>query len=355
MNNHLLSLIIGFLICAHIKPVYAQMQYTVWSTNYIYLNSYLGYQSPDRFNTVQFSLDDINYIKNNWSLSVRLLEPIKIINGTNRSGKPFPTDKISLAWTGDNGDPNFRLSKIGASFENIVIPSSGEVFLINKSKQPLSTWSKYYTVYQLYGKLSIKGGRYLEDYLNTDKYAHAHYNFRLLYTLYDSQLQTIASQIVPYDLHIPPQLSDGHLVDVKPDYSILINPEMQEVNLSFKNLIDYQQGVSKQIQSALVINANTDYEIRVKALENEIRSPHGESIPLDLLKLQFLPAQNTSGTVMPFSLSTAEQAAFKGSSKDKNIERHIDLKYEISLPSSAIKKIKIDTYSVSLLYQLLPL
>lgn len=331
------------------------MQYSVWSTNYIYLNSYLGFQSPERFNTFQFSIDNINYNKNNWSLSVRLLEPIKIINGTNRSGQPFPADKISLAWTSDNGDPNFRLSQIGASFENIVLPSSGEVFLINKSKQPLSTWGKYYTVYQLFGKLIIKQGRYLEDYLNTDKYAHAHYNFRLLYTLYDSQLQTIASQIVPYDLHIPPQLSDGHLVDVKPDYSILINPEMQEVNLSFKNLIDYQQGVSKQIQSALVVNANTDYEIRVKAIEDEIRSPLGESVPLNWLKLQFLPSQNTSGTVMPFILSTVEKTAFTGSSKDKNMDRYIDLKYEISLPPSAIKKLKIDTYSVSLLYQLLPL
>jgi hypothetical protein len=356
MNNFALKyLIFLYVFFAHLPVSNAQMQYSVWSNNYIFLSSYLGYQSPERFTTVQFSLSTPQYSQSEWSLSVRLLNSIKLESGTNRIGKDFPAEKINLKWTGDNNDPFMRLQSIGSTLEPLVLPRSGEIFLINRSRTPINTNNRTSALYQLYIQMTIAQGRYLEDYLSPDPYTHVTYRFQLLYTLYDNQNRIIGTQIVNHSLQMPPKLTDGHLVDVEPDFSIAVDPRMDEVNLSFKNLTDYKQGVSVQIPSAFTVHANTDYEIRVKALESDMISPSGNVLPLSIIKVILQNETNSTGTTTPVSLSTSEQVVLRGTSKDKNIKRHTGVKYDVNIPNNILKDLTIGTYSVSILYQLMPL
>lgn len=340
---------------SHLPVSNAQMQYSVWSNNHIFLSSYLGYQSPERFTTVQFSLGSTQYSQSEWSLSVRLLNSIKLESGTNRIGKDFPAEKINLRWTGDNNDRYLRLASIGASSEPLVLPASGELFLINRSRKPLNTDGRRSALYQLYSQMTIAQGRYLEDYLSPDPYTYVTYRFQLLYTLYDNQNRIIGTQIVNHSLQMPPKLTDGHLVDVEPDFSIAVDPRMDEVNLSFKNISDYKQGVSVQIPSAITVHANTDYEIRVKALESNMISASGNILPLSIIKVTLQNETNSTGTTTPVTLSTSDKVVFTGISKDKSIKRHMGVKYEVNIPNNIFKNLTIGTYSVSLLYQLMPL
>ena len=154
---------------------------------------------------------------------------------------------------------------------------------------------------------------------------------------------------------MPPQLKDGHLVDVEPDYNIAVSSDMQEVNLSFKNIIDYKKGVLVHIPSGITVNAKTDYELRVKALDSDIRSAIGNSLPLNIIKVSLKGESSTTGTSSAVQLSTTEQIAFRGTSKDKNIKRPMGVYYEVNIPAENLKKVVMGTYSVSLMYQLLPL
>ncbi|NGM74216.1 hypothetical protein [Sphingobacterium sp. SGL-16] len=356
MNNFALKyLIFLYVFFAHLPVSNAQMQYSVWSNNYIFLSSYLGYQSPERFTTVQFSFDSTPYSQSEWSLSVRLLNSIKLESGTNRSGKDFPAEKINLRWTGDNNDRYMRLPSIGATLEPLVLPASGEIFLINRSRTPLNTDGRTSALYQLYSQMTIAQGRYLEDYLSPDPYTHVTYRFQLLYTLYDNQNRIIGTQIVNHSLQMPPNLTDGHLIDVEPDFSIAVNPRMDEVNLSFKNLTDYKQGVSVQIPSAITVHANTDFEIRVKAVESDMISQGGHVLPLSIIKVSLQNETNSTGTTTPVTLSNSEKVVLRGNSKDKNIKRYTGVKYEVNIPNNILKNLTLGTYSVSILYQLMPL
>lgn len=326
------------------------MQFSAWSNNYIYLSSYLGYQSTERFNTFQFSLSSQSYYQKEWSLSIRLLNSIRLKPGSiNRSGKDFPAEKINFRWTGDNNDPNMRLQDIGAPMQPVILPSSGESFLINRSRKPLETYGRTSALYQFYNQMTIEPISNLSDYISPDPYTHVYYGFDLLYTLYDSQNKIIGTQTVNYTIQIPPQPADS-----EPDFSIAVAPGMEEVNISFKSLSDYKHGVSLQIPSGIIVQANTDYEIRLKALEGDIVSSTGKILPLSVMKVTLQNESNSFGTVTPATISTNEQVIFKGISKDKSIKRRTAVKYEVSLPPSLLKDLKIGTYSVSLLYQLMP-
>ena len=356
MNKVLIQFIFFiFLFPASSKLVAQPMQYTVWSTNYMFLDSYLGYTSANDFTKVQFSLGDRSYIQPEWSLSVRLLGPIRLEEGSNRIGKPFPADKISLKWTGTAGDNLMRLEEIGATLEALTLPESGELFLVSRSRQPIQSFGRNSALHLLLNQMRIAPGKYLENYLSTSQWNHVKYNFNLLYTLYDSQNRVLGTQVVPYTFQMPPQLKDGHLVDVEPDYNIAVSSDMQEVNLSFKNIIDYKQGVQVHVPSGITVNTKTDYELRVKALDSDIRSAIGNSLPLNIIKVSIKGEGSTTGTSSAVQLSTTEQIAFRGTSKDKNIKRPMGVYYEVNIPAENLKKVVMGTYSVSLMYQLLPL
>ncbi|HAL51680.1 MULTISPECIES: hypothetical protein [Sphingobacterium] len=338
-------------------PLVAQLRFSVWSDNYFEVTSYLGKTTPDRFNVFQFDLNGLNVNEKNWSLAVRLLAPIRTIaGGKNRSGNTFPVDKISLRWTGDNNEANFRLDGIGASRTPIILQNSNDVLLINRAKQPISSNGNYYQQYQLYSALTVAQGKYLDDYLSPDQYTYLKYRVPLLFTLYSESGKVLGTQEINYEMQLPPRLSDGGMVDMEPDYSLEIAADAANATLQFSTQKDYMQGVSSLVANAIRVNSITDYELRVKSVDSELVRNGGGTLPLSTLSLQL-----TAGTGInrirsnpKVFLTTQEQVAVSAASVDKKQAQTFNVEYKANLTADQVSASKSGSYSVSLFYLLIP-
>ncbi|MBL1410477.1 hypothetical protein [Sphingobacterium faecale] len=337
----------------------AQITFGLWSNNYIELTSYLGKSTHAQFNTFQFQMGSQSNINiPNWSLSVRLLRPIQPSSGgPNKSGKPFPADKISLRWTEDDNQPHLNLNAIGASRNDIFLANSSEVFLIERSNQPLRAEKNDYSSALLFGMVKIAQGKYLEDFVSgVSGDTRIVYDIPLQFTLYEVNSKVIGTQFLNYKLHILPKLTDGGAVEVVPDYSLQVDAGAMDASLQFFTRQHYTDGVKLLVENAIRINSNTDYELRVKSLDAEIARPAGEGLPLSLLSLQVIPSMGGGGTVTNprIQLSTAEQVVYSGQSKDKNINRVFNIQYEANLTRAQSLTARPGNYTVSLLYLLMP-
>ncbi|WP_164111536.1 MULTISPECIES: hypothetical protein [Sphingobacterium] len=352
--------IVIFLSLISIPWGRAQVKFTVWSDSYVEVSSYLGKSTGSRFNTFQFEVGSQygNLNIPNWSLSVRLLAPIQPVSGgPNRIGKPFPADKISLRWTEDDNQSFLNLSGIGASRNDIFLANSGEVFLIEKSVQPLRGRNNQNTLARLFGMLTIVQGKYLEDFVSSvNEWTHIEYDIPLQFTLYEPNGRVIGYQYVTYKLHIRPRLTDGNAVDVEPDYSLQIDAAAMDASLQFFTREHYADGVQFQVDNAIRINANTDYELRVKSLDPEINRDLGGALPLSVLSLQVVPTADPGNTITnpKIELSTTEQVVYSGRSTDKKVIRYFNLQYEAHLTRSQVLTARPGNYTVSLLYLLMP-
>ena len=353
---------IGFLLfllfTGFIKPTEAQIRFAPWSQNYVVVTSYLGVETQERFNSFKFELNGIGIDKKNWSLSVRLISPITIVEvGPNRSGKVFPADKLSLRWTTDSNNPHTNLNTIGASRNEIMLQNSSEVMLIDRSQAPLNSYGSYYSEFTLFSTLKVASGKYLDDFLSgRDQYTHIKYKVPVVFTLYDEHRNVIAAQPIDFDLHLHPTLTDGGLVDVEPDYSLVIGAAAADATLAFLTEEDYNEGVSLSFDNAVKINASTDFEVRVKSLDPTFLRNGGNTLPLSMLSLQLTPGQGAASVVSnpTLVLSDTEQVALSGTSTDKKIAQYFHLNYKAKLTPTQVLSSTLGTYSVSLLYLLMP-
>lgn len=348
-----------FLLLTTTTAGTAQITFGLWSNNYIELTSYLGKSTDPRFNTFQFQMGNQGDITiPNWSLSVRLLRPIQPISGgVNKSGKPFPADKLSLRWTEDDNKSLLNLNEIGASRNDIFLTNSGEVFLIENSQQPLRAQKDQYSSALLFSMLKVAQGKYLDDFVSgVNEWTHIEYDIPLQFTLYDVSGKVIGNQYLNYKLHIYPKLTDGNAVDVAPDYSLQVEANAMDASLQFFTRQHYTEGVKLLVENAIRVNSNTDYELRVKSIDPEIRRISGDGLPLSLLSLQLIPTVGGGNTINnpKIALSTVEQVVYSGQSKDKNVIRSFNLLYEANLTRSQSLTARPGSYTVSLLYLLMP-
>lgn len=334
----------------------SQPRLTVSSNNYFEVSSYLGVSTHARFNTFQFESYDNKNTLPNWSLSVRLVKSITPRSGKNRTGKTFPPDKISLRWTEDNGVPSFNLNGIGASRNDIFLTSATEVFLVQKSNQPLAKPNADNLFAQLYGMVKIAAGKYLDDYRNIDPYSPIQYDIPLQVTLYANNGSVYATQTIPLLMQIGAKLTDEGAVDIEPDYSLQFDAAAMNASLQFFTKQHYKDGVQLMVNSAVKVHSVTDYELRVKSLDPELVRAEGGALPLSILSLQMQPVSGGSGTISnpKIQLSTQEQVAFAGRSQDKTIAHNFNVQYEAKLTPSQVLFTKPGNYSVSLLYLLMP-
>ncbi|TDQ73402.1 hypothetical protein [Sphingobacterium yanglingense] len=359
MFQRLRFYILLFVLLTASLPGTAQITFGLWSNNYIELTSYLGQSTHARFNTFQFQMgsqSNINYP--NWSLSVQLLRPIQPSSGgPNKSGKPFPADKISFRWTEDDNKSILNLNEIGASRNDIFLANSGEIYLIERSNQALRAEKNFYSSALLFGMVKIAQGKYLEDFVSgVSVNTHIEYDIPLKFTLYEVNGKVIGTQVLNYKLHIPPTLTNGGAVEVVPDYSLQVDAGAIDASLQFFTRQHYIDGVKLMVDNAIRVNSNTDYELRVKSLDPEIRRSSGEGLPLSLLSLQVIPNVGAGNTTAnpKIQLSTTEQVAYSGQSKDKNVTRTFNIQYEANLTRSQSLTARPGNYTVSLLYLLMP-
>ncbi|WP_336834246.1 hypothetical protein [Sphingobacterium siyangense] len=341
----------------YVENSFAQLRFAVWSNNYIEVTSYMGKTTDDRFNTFQFDLNGKNININDWSLSVRLLEPINTISGgNNKVNKPFPPEKISFQWTTESNS-SLRLEDIRANRNNIFLQNVSEVMLVQNAQKSLNSEGRDYSQYQLFGRVNIASGSYLDDYLSPNQYTYLKYRVPLLFSLYDANRQLIGSKQLVYEIQLPPRLSDAGMVNADPDYSLQVNENSTTANLQFFNEQDYKNGVSFTLNDAIRVNSSTDFEVRVKAMETELLRDGGGSLPLSVISTVLMPSQgnNAVGMFNPeLVLSNSEQIALSAKSQNKNKPQSYSIRYTAHLSKMQALSAQTGNYGVTVLYLLVP-
>ncbi len=347
-----------FLFLASSPVVKAQLEFSVFSNTYIGLTSYLGKETVDDFNSFQFIMNGQHLNYSNWSLSAQVVGNIMPVSGgPNVSNSAFPANKISIQLTNafsKQSNVSFSLDGIAASRGKFNL-SNAEVFLIQNAQQPLATGTNYYVQNIIQSKFQVEEGLYLDNYVSADEHLVIVYKINILYSLYQPGGQLIKSFTKEYDFQISRNLTDGHLVGVNPDYQITIIPSATQTTLQFQQADNYKNGVSVQLDNAVKINAITDYEVKLKSVESEFNKTGGGTLPLSLLKVQLLPSTGAQVSANPLlTLTNNEQMLLRGGSTDKNVERNYHLSYAAKLGVNDINTTTTGTYSVSLIYILLP-
>lgn len=355
--NHLIKisfLVFGSCLC-FLSATYAQIRQNFYAPKSFYqVTSYLGYQTLERSTVFQFDIDDAAYNLSKWSLSVRLASPVTIREGgPSRSGKMFPLNKLSFTWNMNNYQ-KISPQSIGVNTGEIILNEASEVFLVTNSQAPLTGFGQFL----IENHFRVLQGKYLDDYQSgLDQWTYITYNIPLVFQLYDAQKKPVGvAQPVLFNVQIAPKLTDGNMVDVEPEYSLQLGPEASNAILRFVSTKDYKDGVSLLLKDAVKVNAKTNFELRVKALDTELARTGGGALPLSILSTQLTPGTGarpvTSNPVI--QLSTTEKVLLSGTSVDKKNAQYFDLNYRAKLTPEQVTSVKTGEYSLSLLYLLLP-
>lgn len=335
--------------------VKAQIEFETISGGYVSLESYLGIETSESFNRIRLGYKGMQVYYPNWSVIVRLLQPITPKWGNNVSGLPFPAEKISFRFTTDDNQ-EINLNSIAANRNPIYLKPSESIYMIQNAQYPIQVAHNDYKYANLNFTFRVDGGKYLDDYKNTNIYTLIQYDIPLLFTLYDGQGRVLATFNKTYTLAIQPKLRDGELVDVEPDFSISVLSDANIVNLLFRTQQDYQEGVSTRLNDALKINAKTGYEVRLKALSPEFLGTEGQTMELSTVGVQLMPGNGARPiTQNPFlKFSTNEQIALVGQGDSQKKPQYFHMDYKAALTREQLRLVKPGSYSVSLMYLLIP-
>lgn len=358
--KYLNKIIVVFAVCwlQVLSCAYGQLRFLGHSNNYLQVTSYLGKDGGERFNTFQFDLLSKGIDIKKWSLSVRLDGAITIVDGgPSKSGEVFPLDKLTFRWTTDNNNAQMNLQSFGMNLNEVFLQKNAEIMLVDQAKAPFSSYNRDYTQVFLYSSIKVTQGKYLERYQSgVNQWTHIKYRIPMLYTLYDENRKIIGTAPLVYDLHIYPNLTDGNLVDVTPDYGLEIGTEASNATLRFQSARDYLDGVSLLLENAVKVNAKSNFELQVKSVDSELKSATSGSLPLNVLSTK-LTAGTGAKTILAnpvLTLSTNPQMLLSGTSTNKENIQYFNLNYKAKLSQSQIVSVKPGDYAVSLVYSLIP-
>ena len=325
-------------------PAFAQpVVFNSWSNNYLQINSYSGNTATNAFT---FSLAGNGYINvPAWKISVRLKQSITAPNG-----QVFPADMISLQPATTQGQaypdgiPGF--SQIGAS-PLVVLQENAELFLVPRSNAPLYNSpvqpNGYYELQLLYN-LSIGGGAYLGRFP-----AWSTLNVPLEFKVYDQNNHIIGIREHNYQLQIA-ALSGTPPSELQ--YTIQVAAAAQNGLLELKTAGDYLNGISASYPNALIINANTSYQIRVKSVQSTFTAASGATLPLNTVMIQ-LRATSATAEVTPVWLSAAFQKIASGTSEG-TVPVYYDIIYSTKPNDLALTEASMQTYTATLQYEITP-
>ncbi|MDQ7918001.1 hypothetical protein RBU60_10470 [Mesonia sp. MT50] len=345
MNKKIYSLFFG-IICS--LQLYAQnltFEYQS-SQNYLQINSYSGNTAEHAY-VVKFTANTSSLNVPFWKISVRLAQPITNGNLT------FPANKISLQPTGTEGQtvPGSipTIGQIGMP-SNVTLQEGSEVFLVPQSNAPLyvnTTQSGYYFNFHLKFRMVVEGGAYLAQFPAwTDFYAN------LIFTAYD-QHNAIIGTIEPGPWNFQIGNITGTIPTPTPQFSIAIDGSASNALLEFKTKSDYINGVSVSYPNALVVNANTDYQVRVKSIYGSFTS-YNDALPLDIIQLHLTPSNDNTATVYPIWLSTNHQKIASGNST-QGAPTFFDINYASKSNDADLITSQSGQYSTTLVYEITPL
>jgi len=347
--------ILGLLLLSHILPLCAQEQVLFVSSSQrrISVASYLGTETADNFSDFRFRVVGPESGYADWSLSVRLAEPVVAVSGgPNRSGKPFPADKIAFRWTAEDSRTSTRVRSTQSGRKYIALQEAGEAMLVVRAETPIAPNGQAYADIRQFGSIRIAAGAYLDDYLSADPHTPITYLLPLVFTLYDGQMQVIGSHQTDCELVLEDGLADAMAAGVAPDYALTVDPAAQNTVLLFQTASDYADGVSVTVRDAVKVNARTDFEVSVRFLDEAFKGAADRTLPLSVLSVRLIGGSFGGGPAS--TASTAEKTALLGRSSDKKKAQYFHIRYDAKFTPAQLASLRPGTYVVSLLYQLLP-
>jgi hypothetical protein len=338
MNKRIVQILL-FLSVASFS--YGQLGLDGWSHNHLQIHTYDGATDVDGF-TLRLYYNGTNLNVPHWKLSVRPTGPIQSTNGT----LLFPTEKISFVPTRTEGQANPgpipTVSQIGMPSPVPLIGTS-EVFLVPSSNAPLYNVSKWFSYYELRMNfnLVVAGGAYLNRLQQN--------NFKLIlrFTAYRQDNSVIG--YVDFNYMIQVHKLSG-VPPVENEYSILVSTEAANGLLEFNTVEDYLNGKSVTYTDGLTVSATTAYQVTVRSIPAYFSSASGDTLPLDIVRLQL---SGGSGTTTPVTLSTAAKTILQGLSTGGASET-FDITYATEPNDQRLFNVPSEQYETSLLYEISP-
>jgi hypothetical protein len=326
---------------------FSQISYNSWTNSYMQINSYNGNSNPEAYTVKLDGNGDIN--KPHWKLSVRLKQNIVSQDGT----YTIPSNKISfqpISTTGQSyPNPIPSISQIGA-LPNVILQDNSEVFLIPDSNAPLfnkpDTQNGYYSIEIKYG-ITLIGGAYLGKFPAwIDFYAP------IEFTVYDQYNAVIGKKTETFRFQI------GNITDSPPtadELSLKVNMNAANGVLEFKTMQDYSNGTSVTYTDGLLVNSTSNFQIKVRSLQDVLQSASGNSIPVDVIHLTLVTSSSANQQISPIVLSLANQTLAKTNSNSKNNKTYsYDIKYFTLAQDLRLINAKSDNYSTTLQYEITP-
>lgn len=299
---------------------------------FVSLNSYSGSVTPNAYG-LQIHLYGPNINVANWSMMVRVLEPVK-----NGEGKIMDPSKISLRINNISGNGP-TLQEIGTN--NAPVPLSFvETPIFRNSQAPLRTGPLEHYKQMLFSfDVIIAGGSYLEALKSW-----SNYGLSVMFVLRD-----VHDQLISQSSHtLQMQLYPTDTPPTEPTYSMHINNNARDGILEFSSINDYVNGVSQTYSNGLSVVSNTPYAIQVKTLTPSFESAQ-QSMPVNYVSLQ-LSSGNLSGTI---ALSENPQSVLTGLNSTSQ-PRLFDIRYFTQPNDERMLKLMPDTYRATLIYTLIP-
>ena len=199
-------------------------------------------------------------------------------NSDKNCNKRFPEEKIKFKFNNLRGEGWYNGSNVPQAEQLNVNQSE---IIISKLKQYFVKSSPYSLKPSQYGSLIlryniiIEGGSYLNS-LISDKNYDAIFEFSIV----DKNNQPIST--FAHELHI--KVEQDVYADL-PSVSISFVNGADSVELNVLNSADYINGVNKTYEDALVVNANTGYEIGVKSLSDKFTGS-GSNLDVNAVTVQ---------------------------------------------------------------------
>lgn len=313
-----------------------------YSNTYLKVYSYDGAVSIDAYRLrFEYTGDSLNVP--NWKISVRVTGPI-----VSSDGKVFPSEKISLVAVRTEGQANPgplpTLSEIGVR-PHVALDGLSEVFLVPSSNEPLYNVSQYSTYYDLniFFNLVVAGGGYLADL-----HEYRQFVVPFQFTAYRGDNTVIGVYDQNYTIQV-----DRLTGDPPPDenqYSIRVSTEASNGLLEFKTMADYLNGKSVTYTDGLSVSATTAYQVTVRSIPAHFSSAVGNTLPLDVVRLQLTGG---AGTMAPVALSTDTKTILQGLSTNGASQR-FDITYSTEANDARLFNVPSDHYTTSLMYEISP-
>lgn len=281
--------------------------------------------------------EDVNI--SNWSISVRVKEPIR-----NSEGKVLDPSKVSLRLNNISGKRDVpTIQQVGAIIGKIPL-SLADVPIIPNSQYAIRTGSQHLNNNQLRFSFDIivEGGSYLEQLKSWQNYVmNMEFTFTSSVVNPSKTNRVIQFQIHPDDT--PP---------ITPTYGIQINSNARNGLLEFKTLSDYVNGVSQTYPNGLLVTANTPYVVQVKTNSPSFIDGNNE-FPVEYVKLSIKDSNNgvVGGNI---NLSNNLTDVFRAINTNTQ-PRLFDITYSMRPSEAQMLGIKSgNNYQTTLTYTLIP-